>query len=123
MPDNDQIINNACGGMLRHWRQIRRLTQADMADLAGVEVSDIHALEHGEMALTIPMALCLSTALDINLAVMFTTIVAEYRGACMEIENMAEDDELGSQVREFFDDRRARADAGNAVEVADGRSM
>jgi transcriptional regulator with XRE-family HTH domain len=55
------------GSLLRHWRERRRLSQAELAELAEVSARHLSCLERGRARPSRPMVLVLASALDVPL--------------------------------------------------------
>ena len=64
----DEDLHNS----LKVQRAIRNLTQADLADLAGVTRKSVNAIETGKMVPSILLALRLARALDVSVDTLFT---------------------------------------------------
>jgi len=64
----DEGLHNS----LKVQRAIRNLTQADLADLAGVTRKSVNAIETGKMVPSILLALRLARALDVSVDTLFT---------------------------------------------------
>lgn len=58
-------------------RAMRNLTQAELADLAGITRKSINAIEMGHMVPSIVLALKLARALEIPVETLFSLEVAE----------------------------------------------
>jgi putative transcriptional regulator len=58
-------------------RAIRNLTQADLAQLAGVTRKSINAIEMGHMVPSIVLSIKLARALDVTLETLFSLEPAE----------------------------------------------
>lgn len=56
---------------LKVHRAIRDLTQADLADLAGITRASVNAIEGGRMTPSILLALKLAEALDVSVDALF----------------------------------------------------
>jgi putative transcriptional regulator len=58
-------------------RAVRNLTQADLAELAGVTRKSINAIEMGHMVPSIVLSIKLARALDVTLETLFSLEAAE----------------------------------------------
>jgi transcriptional regulator with XRE-family HTH domain len=67
-PATPASANGHFGPLLRHWRQVRRLSQLDMASAAGISVRHLCFLERGRAQPSRDMAWLLGAALDLPLA-------------------------------------------------------
>ena len=65
----DKVLHNT----LRVQRAIRDLTQAELAELAGVTRKSVNAIEAGRMVPSVLLALRLAHALGVSVETLFTT--------------------------------------------------
>lgn len=65
--DDAQLRNT-----LKVQRAMRDLTQADLADMAGVTRRSINAIEMGHMVPSVFLALKIARALDVNVETLFS---------------------------------------------------
>ena len=72
----DQVTNT-----LKVQRAMRDLTQADLADLAGVTRASVNAIETGRMMPSILLSLKLARALGVSVDAIFTLAVEEKKRA------------------------------------------
>jgi putative transcriptional regulator len=64
---SDRLVTNT----LKVQRAIRDLTQAELADLAGVTRASVNAIETGRMMPSILLALKIARALDVSVDAIF----------------------------------------------------
>jgi len=103
------------GGAIRLARERRRLTQADLANLVGVDIATISKTELGK---TVPDFAALETIADI-LAVSLDGLVGRDTTLLTQREDGVERESLGPWARIDRDDRTpARIDAARALPVA-----
>ncbi|GII94394.1 transcriptional regulator [Sinosporangium siamense] len=89
------------GALLREWRQRRRLSQLDLANLADISARHLSYMETGRARPSRPMLLRLSTALDVPLRERNTLLLAaDYAPAYRESD--LDDDYMGS-IRSALD--------------------
>lgn len=69
----DYIVTNT----LKVQRAMRDLTQADLAELAGVTRASVNAIETGRMMPSILLALTLARALGVSVDAIFSLAVGE----------------------------------------------
>ena len=76
----DHVVTNT----LKVQRAMRDLTQADLAELAGVTRASVNAIETGRMMPSILLALKLARALGVSVDSIFNLAVAEKRADVSE---------------------------------------